>query len=156
MICVKKCNLSQQKDKQEKSENRFQVKSLETADTVKQRQNVVQYFLSYITSLSNHISLSRIIFYFFSYFFQALEDGNLEDIEDDNLKVAAGKKRKRKKRDDEEDEEIGPNGKPAKVANKVLLDKRLAYFCSQHRVVLATEGNLQCSLTNKLVNKVEV
>lgn len=49
---------------------------------------------------------------------KALEDGNLEDIEDDNLKVAAGKKRKRKKRDDEEDEEIGPNGKPAKKKGK--------------------------------------
>ena len=48
---------------------------------------------------------------------QALEDGTLEDIEDDMKPMpppASGKKKKRRRDDDDED--IGPNGKPAKVS----------------------------------------
>ena len=51
-----------------------------------------------------------------------MEDGTLDDIEDDDIKPpmggASGKKKKRR-RGEEDDEEIGPNGKPTKVIHLV-------------------------------------
>ena len=61
--------------------------------------------------------------------FQALEDGTLDDIEDD-IKLSSGKKKKRKR--DEDDDEVGPNGKPTKVNNSV--------FFSHFKLILNSIG----------------
>lgn len=50
---------------------------------------------------------------------KAIEDGSLEDIEEEIEEPTVGKKRKRKKKDDYDDDvEIGPNGKPKKGKGK--------------------------------------
>ena len=96
----------------------------------------------YLTQFRRNYSLSSKLKIFF---LQAIEDGSLEDIEEE----MSVKKRKRKKREDDEDDEIGPNGKVAKVKIKLFYFKIVCttstverYFYSLHSSMICTSNHM--------------